>query len=362
MRILFVISSIGIGGEQRVASILTNSFINRGINVDIATFIKNDKSYKFNNEINFIEIENVNFGKIINRIINIRNIIKTSNYDIIIGFAIIPSVLCSIAAIGFRIPVVVCERNDPKVYPILWRFVRYFVYKLAYAAIFQTKDASEYFNKKFFKLRCIIKNPIDTSNYPDSSSKNREDIIVSTSRLTPAKNHTLLIKAFSKVLERFPEFILKIYGDGFLKDSLIELRDSLGLNDKVIFVQATPNVLIEIRNYKIFILSSNNEGFPNSLAEAMALGIPSISTDCRIGGPKDMIINEINGLLVPVNDEDALINAITKLIIDKEMYERISKSSSNIKKELSVNIISDKWIDFLNIVIESSQTANKRRK
>ncbi|EGI2115021.1 glycosyltransferase family 4 protein, partial [Listeria monocytogenes] len=117
MKILFVISSIGIGGEQRVASILTDHFIKQGHIVDILTFKRNEKSFEFNSKINITCIkEKQGIFKNFNRVKEIRRFSRQGNYDIVIGFAVIPSILCSFANIGLKSPVVICERNDPASY------------------------------------------------------------------------------------------------------------------------------------------------------------------------------------------------------------------------------------------------------
>ena len=132
---------------------------------------------------------------------------------------------------------------------------------------------------------------------------------------------------------------------------LSNLVTTLKLDNKVVFHGATPDVLNQIVSSKIFVLPSNHEGFPNSLAEAMALGIPSISTDCRVGGPREMITNGINGILIPVNDKDALSSAIESLIKDKDYYDNIAHNSVQIKDKLDSDKISLEWMQFIEDVL-----------
>jgi len=349
MKILFVISSIGIGGEQRVASILTNYFIEKGSLVDIVAFEKNTKAFNFNEKININLVKNSKgITKNINRIVKIRQLIKNGNYDIVIGFAVIPSILCSIANIGLNTPVVVCERNDPDVYPKYWKIIRGWAYNFAQGAVFQTTDAMNYFDRKYFKKRIVIHNPIELDNLPRLTHGSKSKVIVNTGRLALAKNHELLIQAFSKIAKDFDEYILEIYGDGPLKESLLDLVNELGMRKRIVLHEATPDVLEKIKESEIFVLSSNNEGFPNSLAEAMAMGIPCISTNCRIGGPKEMIVNNKNGLLIDVNDLEGLENAIRKLIVNQEFRDTISKESYKIREKLDSEIIGSNWMGFLN--------------
>ena len=271
----------------------------------------------------------------------------------IIGFAVIPSILCSLASVGIRVPVVVCERNDPGVYPLLWKLIRSVAYKFASGAVFQTNDASNYFGDEYFKVRKIIYNPLQLDNFKsyEFSTANKKNSIVITSRLTEVKNHEILIRAFALLTEKFPDYILDIYGDGPLRDYLTNLVKKLGLDNKVVFHGAMPDVLNKIVSSKIFVLPSNHEGFPNSLAEAMALGIPSISTDCRIGGPKEMIVNGVNGIFIPINDLEALTHAIEALIEDNVYYAKIACNSIEIRNMLDAKKISSEWIQFIEEIL-----------
>jgi glycosyltransferase involved in cell wall biosynthesis len=353
MNILFVISSISIGGEQRVASIITKFLTDNGHTVDMITFKTDKKKIRFDSNVNVIHLQKKRYFDNISRISLLRKHIKKNKYDIVIGFAIIPSILCSLAAARTTTPVVICERNDPKNYKLTWKIIRRLSYKLAYAAVFQTRDAHDYFGDNFFKLSKIIPNPIIKTNLPIRDKQNINHKIVNTARLVKAKNHKMLIEAFSKISNKFPEHTLHIYGDGPLKKNLNELVNSLGLEDKVFLHDADPNVLEKIKNSSLFVLTSNNEGFPNSLAEALAIGIPSISTDCRIGGPKDMIEDNENGFLIPVGDVDALAQVMGKVLQSKNVQERISDESRKICNELDVEIIGNNWIEFLSSITSS---------
>lgn len=360
MRILFMISSIGIGGEQRVASIITNYLVNEGNDVDIACFKRFPKSFKFNDNICIKVIEKKGkTPKNLHRLMAIRKQIKLKSYDIIIGFGVIPSVIASLANVGLHHPVIVCERNDPDVYPCLWKIIRSVAYNFAHGAIFQTKEASSYFKNELFKRRIVIPNPLELDKIPDNAEKIRKKVIVNTSRLVPAKNHRMLIEAYSRISNEFPEYRIEIYGDGELKDSLINLINRKKLSQRVKIFESVPNVLDKIKDSEIFVLTSNNEGFPNSLAEAMAMGIACISTDCRIGGPKDMIENNQNGLLINVNDINNLEKTLKKLINDNHLREQISKEAYQIRYRLDSEKICAMWIDFLNSFIVSANPNSK---
>jgi glycosyltransferase involved in cell wall biosynthesis len=169
---------------------------------------------------------------------------------------------------------------------------------------------------------------------------------VNTSRFTKAKNHLILINAFSKIHHKYPEFKLEFYGEGPLKKNMQDRVLELNLTEKVLFHNPTTTVLKEIKNASIFVLPSNNEGYPNALVEALALGIPSISSDCRIGGPKDMINHGENGFLFEVGNENDLKLALDNLLSNKKVQQAFSTNSVDIVKKLNAESISMKWISF----------------
>lgn len=353
MKLLFVISSLQVGGEQRVISILSEQFVIKGHKVDIYVLSKKgSKQFKLNENIR-VNYSNSNESfKNLRRLLKIRKQVKREKYDVIIGFAVIPSILCCFATIGVA-PTVVCERNDPMIYSKQLKMIRCVAYKFCAGAIFQTNDASECFPK--VKRKTIIHNPLDTNIIPDRCAGIRKKRIVSTSRLVPQKNHKMLIDAFSMIATKHPDYSVVIYGDGSEKTNLQQYIKSIGMEDQIVILPARTDILNVICEDSVFVLSSNHEGFPNSLAEALAMGIPCISTDCRIGGPREMILDGFNGYLVKTGDSQELSKKLDTLLNDNEIRESFSNNACAIKNELKSDYIAEKWISFLSLVVEKYQ-------
>lgn len=138
--------------------------------------------------------------------------------------------------------------------------------------------------------------------------------IVTCGRLTEQKNHRLLIDAFAEVQKIYPFATLKIYGEGVLREKLQNQIDSLNLNEKVFLMGATNDVAKALQTADLFVLSSDYEGMPNALMEAMAAGVPCISTDCPCGGPRELFGEDASDKLVPCNDSAQLAEAICKVL------------------------------------------------
>lgn len=353
MRLLFVISSLGIGGEQKAASILTDAFIKQGHDIDLLVLNKKEeKHFTFNSKIDIHYAECDEYrNKNLRKYSVIFKKMRTGHYNAVIGFAVIPSILCSLCAPFAKVPVYVCERNDPAVYPARFKMIRYFAYRFATGAIFQTSEAQKHFDFLPRLIKTVIPNPLDISNLPQVHHETRNPRIVNTARLVNAKNQEIIIEAFSRVCKKYPAFTVAIYGDGPNKQRLENLIAEKNLKDRITIYEAIPQILDIIRKDAIFVLSSNNEGFPNSLAEALALGIPSISTNCRIGGPKDMIQDNVNGFLVPVGDVDRLETALDRLMGDENLRNQFSKKAVEIREKLSSDIIASRWLQFIEATV-----------
>ena len=176
-------------------------------------------------------------------------------------------------------------------------------------------------------------------------------LIVTCGRLNEQKNHDMLIRSFLEVSKYHPHAKLHIYGEGALKNRLQELIDENNLNDKVELCGSTNNVAGVLSRASVFVMSSDYEGMPNALMEAMASGVPCVSTDCPCGGPHMLINDKINGLLVPVGDKVSLANAIQTLLSDTDYAEEIGKNAKGKAFEFSPDIIFGEWRKYVDTII-----------
>ena len=347
MKILFCIGSLEKGGAERVISNLANYFID---NNDVGIVLTLRKvEYSLDNRIKLYDL--MYDGKL-RRLKKLYDIIKEYNPDIIVSFLPEPSYRLLMLKNFIKVPIIVSVRNNPytEYSSFRRRILMKVLYPLADGFVFQTADAKKYFNKKIQNKSVIIPNPIsDAFLKRDIYRGKRNNVIVSVGRLEKQKNHELLIDSFYKNRKKFKGYKLLIYGDGSLKEKLQKKIDLLNMKEQIFLVGKVDNIASEIEDAKLFVMSSDYEGMPNALMEAMALGLVCISTDCACGGPKYLIEDGKNGFLVDVNDINQMSKKMDFVIndISSKEYDGISKQAKETAMNFGENIINKKWESFL---------------
>lgn len=359
-KVLFVLPHMTGGGAERVTAILANKLVDKNCEVHIHTLITDDSFYYLRpeikqssdgvsvnrrNKITLLFSESFGFIK---SMFSVLHKIKSEKYDIVISFFIETDVivyLCKILGCNFM--EVHSERNDPWQRSKMFKKIRCHIYKKCDKLVCQSKAVSDYFDFVEMGKKYIISNPIDKEKIPDRIAKHSKKI-VSVARLFEQKNYPLLIKSFSLVCNEFPGYTLNIYGDGILYDSLLKMINELNLNERVFLHGAKKNVMKLISDAELFIMSSNYEGFPNALLEAMAIGIPVISTDFQTGVARELIGDD-NGIVVPVNDEMAMSSAIRTMLNDYEKMLEMGYCNRKKCEQFYTDKIIEKWIEALEI-------------
>lgn len=353
MNILFNMGSLKKGGAERVASNLCN-FLVKDNDISIMTSIKENSYYKLNNNINLYNLDEnrpeKNFlKKNIKRLKKMNLLVKKIKPDIIISFLPEPSYrILFLKIFNPNIKVIVSVRNDPKVEysSIKNRMIMKLLYPLADGFVFQTQEAKEYFSKKIQDKSVIIPNPINEEFICEPYTGKREKIIVTVGRLEKQKNHKMLIEAFSKLPEELNEYKLIIYGEGSLRPELEKQIKELNLSDRVFLPGQVDDIKNKIYKASLFVLSSDYEGMPNALMEAMALGIPCISTDCPCGGPRFLICSNKNGILVKINNSEKMENKIEYILKNENIRNKMGREAIKIREDLNPDNINNEWKKF----------------
>lgn len=205
----------------------------------------------------------------------------------------------------------------------------------------------------------IIPNSIDFNDIQKKCEEPTDEripcgplLIATSGRLEKEKNHTLLLKAFAEV-RKYKDTKLIIIGDGTERENLQRFVHELGIQENVIFTGYQTNPYKYLKSCDIFVHTCLFEGFSNSIIEAMACRVPVIATACPYG-PRDIIEHGENGFLIPVNDENGLINTLLSLVDNKELRDSITQRAFKKVMEFSVDSMKDKYEELFFKTLHSS--------
>lgn len=350
-KMIFTCDSMGSGGAEKVIATLSNEFSNRNIDVTIIGVSDVEKPKSFYNLNSTIKYISLNYGlrkkKILfARILLLRKTIKALKPSIVISFLPHVNVYTWLSLVWTKIPFVVSERNDPYSDPktLLLRILKRITFVASDGCVFQTKDAMNYYKQSVIDKSIIIPNPF--KQHIKVVHREKKNIVLAVGRLTEQKNHLLLLDAFAKANNLLREkYILRIYGDGSLKEVLVNHAKKLHISSFVEFKGNDNQWQAKEIDDALFVMSSDYEGMPNSLLEALSLGIPCLSTDCPCGGPKELTNSGFNISLVNTCDCDALAYGIVNCI--REYGKYFDNENMELCNQFDVSIICDKWIEYI---------------
>ncbi len=357
-RITFVISSLGSGGAERVMTVLSNEMIKTGMDVTIVMVNNNNLYYELSEKVNLVCLGCAKdkscsaIRRTVRRISKIRKAICASRPDAVISFMAETNIDVCMAMLGKKIPLIVSERNDPKVDPAgtVKQYMRRVLYAKPKGFVFQTEDARGYFSKKIRKRSQIILNPL-SDKVCEPYTGERTKRIVSVGRLNSQKNYPMLFEAYGRLHDKYPEYELEIYGEGVLEEKL--KADAAKISGKITFMGFCRDVHSRIADAALYVMSSDFEGMPNALMEALSIGLPCISTDCPCGGPKMLIEPGVNGILVPVRDVSALEREMDFMLSSPEKAKEMGENAVKIRDRLSSEGITRQWLSFIETVVKS---------
>lgn len=357
--IVFITRGLGLGGAQKILVFVANSCVEAGYAVTIISLsdikptleIKSEINIKYvcydANKINQYSRPKKLFYQLL-FLVNLRRALVESKPDLVIAFLsdVLRMVVHSL--FGLRVPLIGSERGNPLGY-LKKDYKKYSkAYKKCNAVVFQTQKAKNAYGLEVRKKSIIISNPCIPRLKPiEPYFGTRRKIIAAAGRLDDQKRFDLLICAFNKVIERYPDYKLNIYGEGERRNLLERKIDELNLKENVFLKGEVKDVFAKINNCTAFVLSSDYEGVPNVLIEAMSIGIPCISTDCDPGGPRQLLDDGRRGLLVPVGDIDGLADSICKYIEDPKTANEFGQLGMEVNQELSPDVISEKWLEII---------------
>lgn len=349
-RLVCVIASLGAGGAERVMATLVSEWA-RDRHVTVLTFddgaappfyalpptVHHHPLALAGGSGSLLRAARANW----HRVRRLRGAIRSASPDIVLSFGDQVNVVTLLACRDLRVPVIVSERVDPRLYDPgrAWRALRRLTYPEAAAVVVQTERTREYAAARWKALLVVIPNPVLR---PRSGDVPPEPLVVGIGRLVPQKGFDVLVRAFADAAPRLPGWQLLIAGEGPERQSLQSLAHELGVADRV----ALPGVVRDndglLRRASIFVLASRFEGFPNALAEAMASGRAVVATDCPTG-PRELTRDGTAGLLVPVDNVAAMSGALQRLGHDGELRRRLGEAAVAAVAPYDVGEVLEKW-------------------
>lgn len=347
MKIFMLIKRLDYSGACKMFVWLANSLCKKGHEVTIMTFMSRNTA-NIEKTIKWIQCDYLENKDIFKKIITIRRNIKECKPDVSISFLLDANVYNTFACMGLKTKSVISERNDP-FKPGYWvlKFWKPW-FRFAKGAVFQLPKVAEYYSNVKAPT-AVIPNPVLCHHDIEIAPfEKRPDTISVLGRLDIfQKRHDVLIEAFSKFVKWYPSFMLYFYGDGPDKKKMQNQVSKLSLEGKVIFAGITNTPIEVMRNSKMYILTSDFEGIPNSLIEAMSLGLPCISTDCRPGGARLLINDGINGFIVPQGDSNAIAEKMKWYMQHPNEANLYGKRAKNISERFSEEKVTLMWNKYL---------------
>jgi GalNAc-alpha-(1->4)-GalNAc-alpha-(1->3)-diNAcBac-PP-undecaprenol alpha-1,4-N-acetyl-D-galactosaminyltransferase len=357
MKLTLVSSSLNVGGAERVMSILANYWAANGWQITILTFddgaeppfydldrridlqplgIRSQDGFKFS-------VSSVSYN--LRRIQVLKQAIVASQPDLVISFVNTTNILTLLACRGLKVKTIVSEHVHPTFGQLnkATQLLQKLTYQQADLVTVQTHAALSFFPIDRYKT-FVIPNPVvlPDSEPIESQLYTDDRHLLAIGKLIPQKGFDLAIKAFAQVAERYPEWTLTILGEGEMRSELEKLCLELDLEDRVFMPGVVKNIDAHLRKADIFILPSRFEGFPVTLCEAMACGVPVIASNC-LSGPREIVHDGIDGMLVKPDNVSALAIGMSQLMSDPGKRQYFSHHAPKVLDRFGVEPVAAIW-------------------
>jgi GalNAc-alpha-(1->4)-GalNAc-alpha-(1->3)-diNAcBac-PP-undecaprenol alpha-1,4-N-acetyl-D-galactosaminyltransferase len=356
-KIVFLVSSLGGGGAERVASTLCNAWAARGDRVTlIPTFSGGGTAfYPLDKRIELVYLACVVSGNgktpigYVKRLLALRQLIHSREADVVISFLSNVNVAAILAVCGLKVPLIICERTDPMAMPMPQSllFATKLLYRFADVLVVQTQALAVKIIHFFPGVKCIsaIANPVPETllSLPRKECSSERKILLSLGRIVDEKQVHLIIEVFLKLHDQFSEWDLHIYGEGPARPRLEKQVQESGIINRIFLKGSTSEPSRVMANADVFVMASKYEGFPNALLEAMAIGLPCVSFDCP-SGPREMSADGKYALLVPAGSVEGLESALGKLFGSDALRSELGQNARHsIQQRYTLTAVLAQW-------------------
>ncbi len=335
---------------------VAESLAKRGYNVKIVNLKSTANVTDYERQVEGVEVITLPYPKNENKNIyyikKITNIAKTSKSKVIVGFTAFPNMYASIIGKILHIPSIISERGDPNrtIGNSFKDKLLTLIVNASRGGVFQTEGAKEYYGKGLKKRGIVIPNPIFINGeIPNIPYEKREKTVVSVGRFdNEQKRIDIMLKAFKLFSDLHPDYLLKLYGNGPDEELIKEWCKDLDITDKVRFMGLTTKPMTDIAADGMFLITSDYEGISNSLLEAMAVGLPSVSTDHTPGGARLLIQHKENGLLAPMGDAEGLAKCMCEFAESECLAKKCGENAKLVIDRFNRDKIIDMWEEYIN--------------
>lgn len=360
--IAFYIGSLHKGGAERVFVNLADFFRHEGYQVTMVTQYRypNEEEYALpagiKRVLSDLDSEELSNSRIVNfyrRLRKLHRIWKTEQPDLVLACIGKNNFMAIVTTIFTKTkPVVSVVGEAREEYPNRRMHVlANLLFPFAAGIVLQTERSKYFFNKKIQRRAVILPNSLNPDFIKPRYEGERDKRIVAVGRLDANKNHEMMIRAFAALKDRYPKYTLTIYGEGELRRYLEDLIKQLDISERVFLPGVIPDVAKQIERAALFMLTSYSEGVSNALIEALASGLPVISTDVPSGGTVELMTDGENGLIIPVGDRQALEKAMDRLLGDTAYAERLGREAVKIQKRLAPERVNQLWKEYFDGVM-----------
>ena len=361
MNIALITNSIGYGGVEKIVNFVASYLSEREnsvtiLNLDAVPDYVNKHEQTFDDRVKVVTFKKSAHKKHFSRIRHIISAIRENHIDVMVAFTMFPNFYAKIASLFTGVPSIMSERGDPNATftRSLKDRVIYWVVNSSKGAVFQTKEASMFYAKSLCKRGVVIPNPIflKGAEVPIVSMQNRRKTVVSVGRFQNVqKRYDIMLEAFQKFSQIHPDYLLKLYGSGEDEALICKWIEELGITNKVKIMGAIKEPMKHIYDEGMFLITSDYEGIPNALLEAMAVGLPVVATDCSPGGARLLIRNGENGQIVPVRDSNAIAKALSRYADDKIFAAQCGNNARQVLQTFSPVVIGELWESYIKKIV-----------
>lgn len=357
-KIIFTIDTIGSGGAERVMATLANYMAEKDHTVIMVNADSSKPFYQIDNRVTLKKM-NLSWDKsgcvamlerMVQKYLYLEKLFKKEKPDVVLSFLYNMEIPAILAALTTKTKIVVSVRNSVQYYPRYVQLFRRIFFPHIKGVVFQSTVVQHTYPFNRLKNSCVIVNPLMAAIHDKVipvEYEQRKPWIINVARLMPQKNQALLINAFAHISAQYPQMELHIFGEGKLRTALEQLIEELNLKNRVFLEGNVPDAIIKNKDARLFVMSSDHEGFPNALVEAMVCGIPSLSTKFDTGVAEQLIRDGENGFLCEAGNLQDLEKQMIRALDIGEKIQSISEKASDLFDMVNTERVCSEWEQYL---------------